>query len=576
MLKAISNLKVKNRFAFDIGAIFLFAMLITFPIYLMGIPGGYDMPQHFQFAQTFYDSLMNGTFFPSWAHQPIMGYGDVSVRFYPPLTYYVMSFFRIVTGDWYEGSCLAIAFFFFVSGTGAYLWAREWFSENSSLFGALVYIFAPYHLNQIYQATLFAEFAAAAILPFCFLYATRVCQKGRNIDIYALALSFGLLILTHIPTTVMASIALFIYVIFSLRKTDFIRTIAKLALSVSFAVLLSSFYWVRMVTELDWVKHNLDIYSSGYFSYQSHFAFSFLAQMVGIELGSSATFLNYMTLVTLGLLIPNVFLHFLNAKEKKEKPLVNVFAMTAFTLFMVTPFSLFIWNNLTFLQKIQFPWRWMIFVSLGCAIFAAASFEILLAYFKTPRRYLAILAIGLMFIIIPYNGFRVVNHIFYYPKDFFTGLAERLKTSPSYECWWTTWAEKAPVKKTVPGFPRPSLLADKVVVNDRNFEVTNWKATDRTFTVEAGEAGQGFFATLYYPHWKVTVNGTPVEVTPSEFGMISFNVPAEKSDVHVYFEEPSHVVMAYYFSGFAWLFLLALLFLYSFKNLRLQKNEAEA
>ncbi|NJM54355.1 MAG: hypothetical protein HC846_13850 [Blastocatellia bacterium] len=162
------------------------------------------------------------------------------------------------------------------------------------------------------------------------------------------------MILTHIPTTVMASVALLIYVLFSLRKADFIQTIAKLSLSVAFAVLLSSFYWVRMVTELDWVKHNLERYSSGYFSYQSNFAFPFLSQLFGVELTSSATFLNYLVLVTLGVLIPFVAFHFADAKAKKAQPLTNVLAMTAFTLFMVLPFSLFIWKNVSILQKFNF------------------------------------------------------------------------------------------------------------------------------------------------------------------------------------------------------------------------------
>ncbi|NJM54354.1 MAG: hypothetical protein HC846_13845 [Blastocatellia bacterium] len=180
-MKKSAKLSSNTRFYLDVWVIFFFALLITLPLYFFGIPGGADMPQHFQFASIFYDSLSHGSFFPSWADKINFGYGDVGIRFYPPLTYYVLSFFRLISGSWYDGACLAIVFFFFVGGIGTYLWAREWFSETSALVGALFYLIIPYHLNQIYQATLIAEFAAASIIPFCFLYATRVCRKGNNL-----------------------------------------------------------------------------------------------------------------------------------------------------------------------------------------------------------------------------------------------------------------------------------------------------------------------------------------------------------------------------------------------------------
>lgn len=517
------------------------------------------MPQHYRFAWSFYDSIMNGTLYPSWSDQVNNGYGDVGIRFYPPLTYYVLSLFRIISGNWYEATYLAIVFFFFIGGLGVYLWAREWFSENSSLIGALFYLVAPYHLLQIYLSSLMAEFAAASILPFCFLYATRVCQKGERINAYKLALSVSLLILTHLPTTIMAFVALSIYVLFSLRKTDFIQTIFKLSYSVLLAVLLSSFYWVRMVTELDWVNHNLERYNSGYFSYRSHFAFSRLSQLFGVDLGSSSNLFDILLLVTVGVFISTAILHFLDIREIKNRLITNVLMMTAVAILMNLPFSIFIWESFPIIQKIQFPSRWMIFISLGCAIFVAASFKVLVAYFKTSRRYLSILTIGLLVCCISFGAIRIVNNLFYIPKDFFTGMVERLKSGYSYDCWWTPWIpsgyseELKMVTSKLKSFPA------KVVIDNRNFEIKEWKATERNFVISAGNAGQAEMATMYYPHWKATVNGQPAEVTPSEAGFISFYVPAEKADVQISFQEPSHVITAYYISGFAWIIILGLL-----------------
>ena len=78
--------------------IFLISGLMVLPIYWLGIPRGNDLPQHYQFALTFQESLQNGIFYPSWSAASNFGYGDVGIRFYPPLAYYVLVFFEWITG----------------------------------------------------------------------------------------------------------------------------------------------------------------------------------------------------------------------------------------------------------------------------------------------------------------------------------------------------------------------------------------------------------------------------------------------------------------------------------------------
>jgi uncharacterized membrane protein len=262
MLKTIANLNKRNRFFFDLGIIFLTSILVMLPILIGGIPDSQDIPQQYQFAQTFYHSLINGEYYPSWAATPNYGYGDVSVRFYPPLAYFILSFFRFVSGNWYDASLLFFTFLYFLSGVGIYLWAREKLSENSALFGAIVYILLPYHVMQVYIGAVFSEFTAVAILPFCFLFITRVCERGKPLDVCGLALGYGLLTFTHLPTTITASITFAVYALLSIKKENFVQTIFKLVLSVGFGLLLSSFYWVRMVSEMNFLKHNGEAYIS--------------------------------------------------------------------------------------------------------------------------------------------------------------------------------------------------------------------------------------------------------------------------------------------------------------------------
>ena len=186
----------------------LVAILVMLPIAVFGIPSGNDLAQHYQFAQTYYDSLINGDGFPGWSSRENGGYGSIGIRFYPPAAYYVLATARILAGSWYDASWLTFMFWMILGCAGVYYWARWWLEPKESAIAAIIYAVVPYHLNQLYISFVYADFAATAILPFCFAFLTRVLERERKSDILGLAVSFALLILTHLPTTITGSIGL--------------------------------------------------------------------------------------------------------------------------------------------------------------------------------------------------------------------------------------------------------------------------------------------------------------------------------------------------------------------------------
>src|SRR5262249_11773314 len=115
----------RQRKLIDIAAIFGSAVLVTLPILLWGIPTGNDLPQHFQFAVTIRNSVEHGVLLPSWAADVNGGFGDAGVRFYPPLSYYVLDVFEWTFGDWFYATAATVCLMFFVGGIGVYLWCRE-------------------------------------------------------------------------------------------------------------------------------------------------------------------------------------------------------------------------------------------------------------------------------------------------------------------------------------------------------------------------------------------------------------------------------------------------------------------
>ena len=220
---------IKNKqFVLHILAIAFFAFGAMCPIIFNGITSGNDSIQHYQFAMSIHHSIVTHEFYPSFSELPNHGFGDVGLRFYPPLSYYVLAIIYIFVQNWYFSAIISFFLIFLVGGIGTYLWAKEEFSPQQALIAAAIYTFAPYHLNQIYNNFLFAEFSATAIIPFCFLFITRVCRKNNKFDVLGLAIFYALLILTHLPLTIIGSLAFGIYGLLLLRKVTFLLVCCKI------------------------------------------------------------------------------------------------------------------------------------------------------------------------------------------------------------------------------------------------------------------------------------------------------------------------------------------------------------
>jgi uncharacterized membrane protein len=523
------------------------SFLATVPVWLNGIPNGEDLPHHYQFVFSYREALNNGVLYPSLASQLNYGLGDVGVRFYPPLSHYVLVFFQLIAGNWFDASCLTFVFYFYLGAIGIYFWSKEWFSERAALFAACFYIFIPYRIAQLYNAFLYAEFAACAILPFCFLFVRRVCVRGKILDVCGLAIFYALLILTHLPTSIIGSLALAVYALFSIKRVNFISAVAKLFISVSAGLAASAFYWLRMLTELNFVAHNNERFISADYDFRRHFLVSEIFDRIFNLNNLKIRFIDTVFFITLGIIISCALLYFANLKDKREFKLASIAAPLAFALFMLSPLSLPVWENFTVLQKVQFPWRWMTIISVCGTIFIAAGAANLLDFSKRSSRPLVFLALGLIVVAFAFNFLKTMNPLITYPRAELNQISARLKDSRSNDCWWTVWMNNGAFQIKERAFAG----------SDRIIEIRNWQPTQKIVKVSAGETNSLILAAIYYPHWRAEVNGISVQVQNNGDGLISVPIPVKESIVNLYFQEPFAVRTASVISVFTWLILIA-------------------
>src|SRR5215203_3437491 len=207
------------------------SVVVIVPAILWGIPSNLDLTNHFRFALPFYDAIAAGDAYPGWLAESNGGYGDPSFRFYPPALYYLLAGARFVIGNWYGATLVVFVMVSIAGGVGMYFWSRSILSSSGASWAAFFYALAPYHLNQLYQATLLAEWAGSAVLPFVFGFVDRVCERGRRRDVAGLAATYGLLLFTHLPLAVIGSLAVVVYALVRVQGRSRIRKLAKLSLA---------------------------------------------------------------------------------------------------------------------------------------------------------------------------------------------------------------------------------------------------------------------------------------------------------------------------------------------------------
>jgi hypothetical protein len=515
----------------------LTAIGLTLPIYCFGMPGGNDLPQHYRFVYTFYDAIHSGDLYPSWPGDTNLGFGDVGIRFYPPLAYYVVVIFRSLTESWTTALAGAICFWFFIGGLGTYLFARESFSEKASLAGAIVFMAMPYHANQVYNAGLFAEFAGLAILPFCFLFVRRVILSGEVVDVVGLSISFALLILAHLPLVIIASVGLAVYAIALIKRESILRAPLKLGAGLTAALAMSSFYWVRMISELGLVSHTLPQFTERKYDFHQNFlAAIFYVPMA--EYGeTSLWFTDLLFAITLAIFIPAFVVFCLTRTRAERSSTVPLLAVLCATVFFATPLSLPLWNNLPVLEKIQFPWRFLGLISLAGSILVAASSDDVVAAFRTKFRPLALIATGLIIAGFAFTAAQVIRPATFSSRPEFENNFENYRTDRSYECWWPVSAKQIALKNR-----------ERASAAKRSVEVTRWTNVDRQFRVDEGPSASVRIATFYYPFWKATESGNTLEVHAADDGSILVDVPTGPTEVTLAFVRPDYETYSRYVS----------------------------
>jgi uncharacterized membrane protein len=328
--------------------------IVALPLAWFGPSCGHDFDFHLQSWLEVVRHWRQGIVYPHWDASANYGAGEPRFVFYPPLSWVMGGLLGLVLPwawvplAWCMAVLLALVF-------SCYHAAREWMPEDNAALAACLYVLSPYTLFVLYERSAFGELLAGAILPLVFLFGLR-----RKPSVLPLAGAVAALWLTNEPAAVMGCYALAVLVIAAAigqRRWDLpLRNLAGVALGLG----LAGFYLVPAIHEQRWVEIGRAIAPG--MSIRDSFLFAHTASPYHDQVLRTASW------IAAGLLAALVALFYLWFRDRKPAALRWPLAvLTALLALLLLPFSLPVWNEVPELRFLQFPWRWLLVLSLIAA-----------------------------------------------------------------------------------------------------------------------------------------------------------------------------------------------------------------
>ena len=316
----------------------------------------------------FREALLTGHLFPQWSTYMRGGLGEPYFSYYQPGFFYLAA---SLPQPWGAARTLGLAVFiaslvgFF--GMSRLVGAR--FGPGPGYLAAMILLLSVYPATEIYIRGDFAEYTAMMLLPWLFHFLLAWDEHRRTRHLVGGSLSAAAVIVTHASVGLLSYLAIGGLLVIAIALVGNLWRLAVSALPLVAGVMLSAFYWFPVFFE--WHLVQPEAAFAGFYDFRSHFvpvprlwgAYERTA-VVPLALGRPIIVLALFNLV--------LALARWNRSSRAERTLVVVCSvLLAEGIFMMTHWSLPLWEGFPPLHKVQFPWRLLSVVTVALATLAS-------------------------------------------------------------------------------------------------------------------------------------------------------------------------------------------------------------
>ncbi len=203
--------------------------------------------QHIARLMGTFQSLQEKQIFPVIMSNFCNGFGYSWNLFYSPFTAYIPLIFKIFGTSFIGCIKLFIFLITWVSGITMYFFTKEVTkNKKMSIIAALIYIFAPYRLTDMYLRNALAELTSFMFLPLVFHGLYGIINEKKNSEYILILAAIGL-ILTHTVLTMYIAIICLIYLLTQIKKLKKRKILWNLLISLIIILMITSFYTIPLI-----------------------------------------------------------------------------------------------------------------------------------------------------------------------------------------------------------------------------------------------------------------------------------------------------------------------------------------
>ena len=323
------------------------------------------------------------------------GFGYSWDIFYGNFTSIIPGIINIFVGSGINTFKLFLYILLILSGISMYISTYKMFNKHElSIIASVIYMCAPYHLNDMYIRYAVAEFASFIFIPlvfsglYCILNNNNDSdnknrdrknllnnkegyeqKENSNTGICMLILGSSGLIITHLISTTITAIFAFIYLIFNFRKLKDIKILKKILLSILLILMVTSYFWIPLLENS--INTKYEVYEPNKMSSSESVNYH-RVELKDLISNKDNFQIHELGIVTIAFVLLTIYSIWKMDREKRK--IVLIFLGFGIISILLTT-KLINWEYVPkIFLFIQFPWRMLEFSSYFLSVVASVSF----------------------------------------------------------------------------------------------------------------------------------------------------------------------------------------------------------
>lgn len=475
-----------------------------------------------------WQTLQEGQFLPMIMSKYLNGFGYSWNIFYSPLTAYAPLLFKIFNISFVNSFKLFLFVVTYLSGLAMYKCTLSFINKDDekskiiASFSAILYMFAPYRLTDMYIRMAVSELTSFIFIPIIFEGLNNILSKNKKS--YKLAWGTIGLILTHTVVTMYMAIICFIYVaiviIFKIKNKESVKKqIIEIIKNLAFALVVTSFYLVPLIEH--YFATSYEVFVPGRMqridvlkALKVKFHELFLTT-------SSQTMIYEIGLAQVVGLIITPFVY--KKLDKKLKVTYTTFLVLGVMLLIMT-LTIFPFEKLpSFLTMIQFTFRLLEFTAFFFSFIVAINYGTILKGFNIKD--LIVLSLIVVFLTTVYIS--KLKWELPYDEQILTQNPKILTSQTGRVHAGMASMEYMPSKM----FNNKNYVVNRkdepVIVNSNKTTIKSYEKNDLKLKIKLENVEAGTVIELpytYYLGYRIYENGKEIKYTESDYGFVQITL----------------------------------------------------